>query len=311
MIGFHIKGLWKQKTRSKNKGTEGWFPSCKMKKPWSFCCSGLDNIARPGFDAGAPQLGSPLLLSPFRDVGDAVPVSLWVSCLELSRPAPYRGWNTFGARLTCLTGGSEPNESLVLFFFLYSCLQGLWMELGMTCSQCLPCLSAISHRRWTAPCFTFGPFWTSFLDSYFPLPFGESWSCCLGQADLQFPFHAGTRELPKLIRGECWHVDVCVLVKGGALGKPFACLLQIWCFTMAGTASTAAETYFKRKVCTKLKATSVCGQKEVVKTNWKEIFWFNTSGNILTIRKGKFLWLLGKILWLQCERILNPGQTLM
>lgn len=34
-----------------------------------------------------------------------------------------------------------------------------------------------------------------------PLHFGESWSCCLGQADLFFSFHGGTRGLPKIIRG--------------------------------------------------------------------------------------------------------------
>lgn len=67
-------------------------------------------------------------------------------------------------------------------------------------------------------------------------------------------------------------MDVCVFMEGGALGKPFTCLLQISCFPVAGIASTAAETYFKRKVCTKLKATSVHGQKrrEVVKINYKK-----------------------------------------
>lgn len=40
------------------------------------------------------------------------------------------------------------------------------------------------------------------------------------------------------------------------------------------------------------------------------MFWLNMSGNVLTIRKGK-CWgnRLGKILRLQYDRILKPGQT--
>lgn len=166
----------------------------------------------------------------------------------------------------------------------------------MTCSHGFPCLSAFHTGGELHP--------TSLLDSgllfllHIPLLFGESWSCCLGQADLLFSFHGRTRELPKIIRGECQHVDVCVLMKGGALGKAFTCLLQIWCFTMAGIVSTAAVTYFKRKVCTKLKATSVHGQKkrEVVKINYTkecfastqvETFWPSGRANAEEIVWGK------------------------